>query len=66
MKPRVDVAVVAEEQPDGRFEIFLFDPKDGRQARTGYKVPKEEKAQAVQHFAAAARRNGLRVTVRTC
>lgn len=64
-QPRLDVAVVAERQPDGRYEVFLFDPSDGRTAKTGWKVQPWEKDAAMRQIADQARANGMRVTFRT-
>jgi hypothetical protein len=63
-QPRLDVSVVAERQPDGRYEVFLYDPGDHRAGKIGHLVQPWEKDAAIRRIVDQARANGLRVTVR--
>ncbi len=61
---RIHVSVVAERCPDGKMEIFQFDPHTGRTAKTGWKVVPAEAPEAMRKVAEACRRNGLIVKVK--
>lgn len=63
-QPRLDVSVIAERRPDGRYEVFLYDPGDHRAGKIGHYVEAHEKDAAVRRIVDQARANGLRVTVR--
>jgi len=64
-QPRLDVSVVAERRPDGRYEVFLYDPGDHRAAKIGHVVEPWEKDATMARIADQARANGMRVTFRT-